>query len=160
MSDEEAAQTIKDMEAGEAAKILEEISNEKAARILELIEIERAIGILKNLSDLKASVIFEVMQIEKAAELLQEMWEIGLHNKTLTILCEISAGNVTAIFLKVEIGLAAMTLEAMVDLNVTRGADIIKNAASMNLTKTAKIVENMQTEEAAQLIIELSRRKD
>jgi len=156
MTDEEAVQALNSIRVEKAAAILEKVSNGKAASILNLMERGKAAKILQLLTDSKAALIIEAMQKETAAQILQGLLEREFLNKTVKILCEISADKAATILVEAEIDPASKMLEEMIQTNVTISAGVVERAANMNLTKTAKIVENIQTVRAAKLIIEIA----
>jgi len=158
MSDEKAAQALSTMTPKNASAILEEISEEKAARILSLIEAESAVEIMKIMTENKSALIIDAMQMEKAVQILQGLMNENFANKTAEILCMIPNAKAVQILIHTETNPASKTLEEIAKNNITIGAELVEQAANVNLTKTAMIIENMQARTAAELIIEVSRR--
>jgi len=169
MSAEEAAEKLEALPAEQAANILEQVSTEKATDILEIMSTEKAADIVEELTAEKATNITMMVKPEKAADILEEVAierakdifetavSANLTGKAANVTLAMNRTVTASVIIEVNASLAAPLIETMIDINVTGTAEIIEDAAKTNIEKTAPILEKMETESLAVLLIEIAR---
>jgi len=124
-----AVNIIKKMTSSQASRIFEQTSSERVARILERTNLERAAEIVERLST------------EKAVNAILAM------DRTVS----------ASLILEINADVATQIIEKSLNLCVARIAEIIEQAASINLEVTISILERTDTKALAELLVEISR---
>lgn len=169
LSPKDAAEELGKLTPAEAADVMAELSTESAVAILEEMTLETASAIVGALpADSAAEIIVEVdvtvaadiledIPPEKAGKIVEMAVEKGLTEGIAEIMLEMEEESSAAVLVEVEPIYGADVVESMFDIDVTRCAQRVEAAVELDVERMADILEEVEVDVLADLLLEIAR---